>query len=168
MNALKIAAAALTLVAGVASATSYNLGTFNGPGTASFDSTVNPGGLFQDDYSFTLGQQSWVAASVTNVFFQFGLTEFNYISNFTVTLNGTPVPISTSVVGTNVLVQTAAGVTNLGAGSYVLSVAGVNNNAGTVSYGGNLAVTPVPEPESMALMLSGLVGVAYMRRRQKN
>lgn len=58
----------------------------------------------------------------------------------------------------------------LNAGSYSLVVKGVNSPE-QASYAGTLAVavTPVPEPKSYAMMLLGLAGVgAFMRRRRVN
>lgn len=57
---------------------------------------------------------------------------------------------------------------NLGVGSYQLFVGGTVLGTGGGSYGGNLNISPVPEPETYLMMLGGLlvVGIAATRRRQ--
>jgi hypothetical protein len=52
--------------------------------------------------------------------------------------------------------------TGLAAGDYFLTYAGV----GAGSYGGTLEVTPVPEPETYALMLAGLGMIGFMAARR--
>jgi len=55
----------------------------------------------------------------------------------------------------------------LNPGVYSLTISG---NAGTgASYGGNVVLTPIPEPETYALMLAGLgvVGFVAARRRPR-
>ncbi|XZG70899.1 PEP-CTERM sorting domain-containing protein [Chitinibacteraceae bacterium HSL-7] len=57
----------------------------------------------------------------------------------------------------------------LNAGSYVLSFVGITNNGGdTAAFLDNvsLAVAPVPEPSTYALMGLGLAGLVFSRRRK--
>lgn len=53
----------------------------------------------------------------------------------------------------------------LAPGGYTLTLTGVNS-AGGGSYAGTLAVTPVPEPTSLALLLGGLGVVGFVSRRR--
>lgn len=59
---------------------------------------------------------------------------------------------------------TPAGVV-LGAGSYTLTLTG-SNSSGIGSYGGNLAVSPVPEPQTLALMLAGVAVLGFVGKRR--
>ncbi len=57
---------------------------------------------------------------------------------------------------------------NLTAGSYYLQVGGyVVSNAGG-SFGANVNLTPVPEPETYAMMLGGLAVLGAMARRRQS
>lgn len=56
---------------------------------------------------------------------------------------------------------------SLAAGSYKLVISGVNSPA-AASYSGTFAVTPVPEPETYALMLAGLGAIGFVARRRRS
>lgn len=158
-----VAAAAFALV----SATSY--ATALGPlaPSASFSNTVT--GAFTDTWTFNLGSASVVAASLTNVEITFGSFKAGGITGFEAWLNGNQLfgPVSTTntppvIVTTQVL----AGGTSLPAGMYSLTVKGTGVTGGSASYGGNIVATPVPEPETYAMMLAGLVAVGFLARRR--
>jgi len=53
----------------------------------------------------------------------------------------------------------------LAPGAYTLSVIGLNSPA-VASYGGNIGVTAVPEPQTYALLLGGLIGMGFIARRR--
>lgn len=55
---------------------------------------------------------------------------------------------------------------SLGAGSYYYKVSGKVVTNGTYSLGSML--TPVPEPETYAMMLAGLVAVGFLAGRRRN
>lgn len=130
-------------------------------GSAGFSSTPAIGG-FTDIFTFTLTSPVVANASLTSVvngtqdvdFFSITLTGPSGIFSFA-SLNPDPV---------EVWALPASGA-SLAAGSYTLAVIGSNFGGGG-SYGGNIAVTPIPEPESYALMLAGLLIVGFLSRRR--
>lgn len=58
--------------------------------------------------------------------------------------------------------------TNLHSGSYALRVQGYVVSNGSGSFGGNVNITPVPEPETYGMMLFGLGALAMIARRKKH
>jgi hypothetical protein len=54
----------------------------------------------------------------------------------------------------------------LTSGDYTLVFAGFSTGKGT--FGGNVYATPVPEPETYAMMLAGLGALGFLARRRKN
>ena len=56
---------------------------------------------------------------------------------------------------------------NLGAGMYTLNVVGMSAGAGSV-YGGNISASPIPEPQTYALLLAGLGIVAFIGARRRD
>ena len=135
--------------------------TFAG-NTASFSSSVN--GTFTDVWTFTvLAPGASAASSITNISFAGagGIGSFAAVLA-AVSLTGTVLP------SPPVLVNVLSGFTGvLTPGPYSLVVSGIAG-AGA-SYGGNVVLTPIPEPETYALMLAGLaiVGGIAMRRRSQ-
>lgn len=156
--------------------TSSNTGSIDG-------SVVTSGGLsynFYDDHVFTMpGQSGALTASAVSV--SFGALQG--IDNLQVRFYETTNNLSTGNPGVPVFVGWQS-VTALGGGA-ALNVSTFNNplslNAGvqytleirglvfgpTASYGGNVNITPVPEPEGLALALAalGAVGLVASRRR---
>jgi hypothetical protein len=56
--------------------------------------------------------------------------------------------------------------TTIASHSYELRVGGTKDKAGA-SYAGNISVSPVPEPETYAMLLAGLGLVGFSARRRK-
>jgi len=133
--------------------------TFAG-NTASFSSSVS--GTFTDVWTFTvLAPGASAASSITNISFDGA----GGIGSFAAVLAAVPLA-STVLPSPPVLVNVLSGFTGvLTPGPYSLVVSGIAG-AGA-SYGGNVVLTPIPEPETYALMLAGLaiVGGIAMRRR---
>lgn len=138
--------------------------------SASFANTVT--GAFTDSWTFNLPTLSAVAASVTNVEVSFGSFTAGGIMGFEAWLNGTQLFGPTSIVGpvsgVTVKTQVLAGGTVLPAGMYSLMVKGSGITGASASYGGNIVATPVPEPETYAMMLAGLAAVGFLARRRRN
>ena len=123
------------------------------------------GNTFADKYTFTIsdsfGTEAYLSSISANSSTGLEITDF---SIRTATGN---------VVANGVQEQSGAidlwsiyGV-NLTPGSYFLQVGGfVVSNVGA-SYGANVNLTPVPEPETYAMMLAGLAGLGLMAKRRK-
>ena len=161
-----VAVAALAAFTSVG-ALAVNLGTI--PPTASFAKTV-AAGSFLDTWTFNLTTPSIVAASATNVAISFGAINVGAIGSFAALLNGVPLGLSSFAStnnGVTVHTQVLSGSTNLPAGMFNLTVSGVAA-AGGASYGGNIVAVPVPEPETLAMMLAGLGAVGFLARRRQN
>lgn len=136
--------------------------------SASFSNTVT--GAFTDVWTFNLGTASAVAASITNVEVSFASLTVGGITGFSAWLNGVLLVGPTSSVtagGVTVKTQVVAGGTVLPAGFYELKVSGTGITGSSASYGGNIVATPVPEPETYAMLLAGLGVVGFVARRRK-
>jgi PEP-CTERM motif len=129
--------------------------------TASFSATVS--GAFVDVWTFNVvAPGASAAVSATNIEFN-GAGGIAGLSGFLAL-----VPLTaTSVPSPPVVVNLLSGFTGLlGAGAYNLTISG---NAGVGgSYGGNVVLTPVPEPETYALMFAGLGIVGFVAARRRN
>lgn len=138
--------------------------------SASFSRTVSVG-YFEDLYNFDLSVPSIVAASATNVEITFGSFSFGGISGFAAMLNNQPLNLNSftsSNGGVTVKTSVLAGSTTLPAGTFLLKISGTAGPGGA-SYGGNIVATPVPEPESYAMLLAGLgvMGAIAVRRNKR-
>lgn len=75
--------------------------------------------------------------------------------------------IATGIMeGSNWLLSFAGGATP---GSYTLNIAGFKlNPLASASYAGNISISPVPEPETYAMLLAGLGLLGFSIRRRKS
>ena len=156
----------LTVLAALVAASISNAWAVGGPlvfvgNTASFSSSVS--GSFTDFWTFNVvAPGATAAASATNISFNGagGITSFaGLLSTVNLVASSTPSP--------PVVVNVLAGFTGvLTPGAYSLRISG---NAGPgASYGGNVVLTPIPEPGTYALMLAGLGVVGFMAARRRN
>lgn len=131
-------------------------------GSAAFSNTPVAGG-FADHLNFTLASASIFNGSITSVlngnqdvdFTSISLTGPSGVFLFNLLL-GDPVELWAAP---------ATGF-SLAAGSYMLTMIGTNS-AGVGSYAGNIAVTAVPEPETYALLLGGLLATGFILKRRR-
>ena len=121
-------------------------------------------GSFVDTLTFTLTTASFLTGSVTSVVSGNQDVDFTSIivsgpaGNFGFTMV-LPDPVEVwALPGSGAM---------LTAGNYILTLTGTNS-VGIGSYAGNLAVTAVPEPETLALMLAGIGAVGFIARRRKS
>lgn len=172
MKLSQIASAALmagfAVQAGAVAPGGVDLG--NVPPSVSFSATHT--GAFEDLWNFNLVTPSIVAASLTNVEVSFAGNAAGGINDFKAWLNGIELLSSSSTTNNppvSVKVQVLSGAGSFAAGTYQLKVTGSGVTGGSGSYGGNLVATPIPEPETYALMLAGLgvVGFVASRRRAR-
>ena len=130
--------------------------------SASFSSSVN--GAFTDFWTFSVvAPGASAAASATNIAFNGagGITSFAGLLS---TVNLT----SSATVNPPVVVNVLSGFTGtLAPGAYNLRISGTAGTGGA-SYGGNLVLTPIPEPETYALLLAGLGVVGFVAARRRN
>lgn len=134
-------------------------------GSTGFSSTPIAG-AFTEVFTFTLASSVVANSSVTAVVN--GSQDVDFSS---IVLSGPSGSFAFSMLlpdAVEVWALPAAGAM-LAPGAYSLTLMGVNS-AAQGSYGGNLAVSPVPavpEPETYALMLAGLGVLAFMARRNR-
>lgn len=112
------------------------------------------------NYSFTLDSST----NISNLFLSLRSTD---PADYVVTLAG-PTSASGSLAGSTINPANFT-FSSLADGAYVLSIIGTPSSSFGVSYGGSLtAVTAVPEPESLAMMLAGLGVAGTLLRRRKS
>ncbi|WP_157991582.1 FxDxF family PEP-CTERM protein [Caldimonas tepidiphila] len=132
-----------------------------------FFGNYSTGDAVDERFGFTVHAPSYVTASLIS-------NDLDTFSNFdftSVSLNGnnfTNLGNNTSVSGTEVE-SWALGRTRLDPGTYYLTVNGTVDGTNGGAFSGMINVSPVPEPETYALMLAGLGVVGFLaRRRQKS
>lgn len=131
---------------------------------------------FQDSYVFRIGQDAYGSTLTASL----GLGDLYGIDNLQLRLYGLTgpalLPVIGSLAGQPVQVITpwtgggsliTATFNGLGAGDYVLDIAGIASGSAGGSYVGQLNLAPVPLPAGMWLLISGLgaLGGARLRRR---
>ena len=133
--------------------------------SAFFGNTFKAAGEFMDTFTFTPAPTGMATGSITTI----GFTKSSNIDFTAATLNGEAFTLSGGGLGHNF------GFTGLipAAGSLIVKVWGIAapglaaGSAISGSYGGNVAVSPIPEPETYAMMMAGLGLVGFMARRRK-
>ena len=162
MKSLRYAMAAACVLAGTP-AWAANLGLVDlSSGSAAFSNTP-VAGVFTDSLTFNLTTPSLFNGSITSVLN--GNQDVDFTSIVLTGPGGTF--LFNLLLGDPVeLWAVPAAGFSLGAGSYTMTMTGTNS-AGIGSYAGNLAATPVPEPETYVLFLAGLMGMGFIARRRR-
>lgn len=165
MNLKSIAIAALLVSsAGVASAGNLlELGDITADGALFVSPSYAASEVIDDTWTFTLTGINDVSTLLSRNF----STPIGAISGFAATISGGSLAGFTSLqLDTNVTSQILSFGSVLGAGDYSVAISGLSQRRNT-AYTLSVDVTPVPEPETYALMLAGLGVVGFLARRRK-
>ncbi|MCE3604497.1 FxDxF family PEP-CTERM protein [Massilia sp. P8910] len=121
------------------------------------------GNTFVDNYKFTLAQAGDFAAGVLSITGNakngLDITAFNLIDSNGSLFGG-------KLLSTGATDQWSLSTASLSAGAYTIQVKGsiLSNSSGR--YSTNIALAPVPEPETYAMMLAGLGLLGFTARRR--
>ena len=177
IGAMLMASASVVCAATVSSAYTITLEGSDNLLTAGFKNTYTnlstgisnlTGKTFEDTITFTLPSYNSLAANVTST--------IKGVGGNGIKLTSLSLYEGASLVATGVASTSTTGISSLddllyegleSAGTYKLVVDGTFLGKGGGSYGGTVNVTPVPEPESWGLTVSGLVAVGLMVRRRR-
>ena len=119
--------------------------------------TVAAGSNFFDTFSFSLSGTSLVDATAFSFFGIRGGSAWSILD-----ASDNPVSGTYSLTA----MQPANAVLTLAAGNYAFAVTGQAQAAGG-KYGVSINVSPVPEPETYAMMLAGLAALGFLARRRQ-
>jgi hypothetical protein len=133
------------------------------------------GNTFSDVFTFNVGTPFDAAASVTSSYLNTPQTKDLLITGFslyrydpaTMAILGTAIAgINETGFGSNPTDSWSLSAYGLGSGYYALKVDGQVMGAGGGAFGGDLTISPVPEPQAWAMLLAGLglFGVAVSRK----
>ena len=158
-----IAAAALSVVAASSFADNGG-GALDLSSGSTFFGRTPTAPSFIDTYTFTVTGSSLLTGSVDSS--AIGDQDIDFTS--IMIMQGATTIATFANSGTDAQEHYTLGQTVLTAGSYSLVINGLQS-AAAASYGGNLAViaTPVPEPETYALLLAGLGVLGFVARRRR-
>lgn len=150
-----------------------DLGAISVSEPTSFNGFSAPG-FFGDIFTFTLPANSGSGYSVINFPLAVpGIGNYNtLLANFSLVSDRGEKGLSVD----DVILKTVVAVNDqkvgfsfdsTPAGSYYLAVTGFANGSLGGAYSGSISVTPVPEPETFAMLLAGLGVMGAIARRRK-
>jgi hypothetical protein len=134
------------------------------------------GSSFSDLFTFTVGSSFDSAASLTSSYLRSSTTKDLLITGFslykydplTMAMLGTPITgINNTAGGPSPTDSWSLSALGLTSGNYVLKVDGQVVGNGGGAFGGDLTISPVPEPATYGMLVAGLGLVGFMARRRK-
>jgi hypothetical protein len=168
IGAMLMASAALASAADLNKTFTVNLSSEYGILTGNFGNAFT-GNLknktFLDTYNFNFTGLSDLDAAVTSIAtstkLDLDITSFNLYAGNSLIASG--LSGSTGKIDLRTITETS-----LGGGQYSLQVGGKILGTLGGSYGGNINVSPVPEPETWGMMVAGIGALGFMARRRKS
>lgn len=133
----------------------YSIGNFFG--------NYTEGATVDDRFGFTVNEASWVSASVISSSLE-NASRFEF-SGASLDGNGFT-SLGPDTVDNTEVQSWALGRTRLDPGTYYLTVSGTATGSSGGAFSGMINVSPVPEPETYALMLAGLGVLGFLARRR--
>ena len=114
-------------------------------------------GVVTDKFSFSLGSGSTydVTNKVNGVGFTPGFAFYGLFDSANTSLGA-------------FTVNSGAHTVSLAAGDYYYTVFGASSTGGAYSIASAIVATPVPEPETYAMLLAGLGALGFLARRRQN
>ena len=155
---------AFSLYSSIAGATNVNLGTLAAGGNGPFYELETV--AFDDNYSFNFNFGPAFSSANVNIQFDDLLVGGHSIPNLAASLYDSGNNLISALAGNNAFNNIL-----LSNGSYYLNITGTPLPAADpngAEFGVHFEVTPVPEPETYALMLAGLGLIGLTARRRTN
>jgi hypothetical protein len=139
-------------------------GDYTGFITKDFGKSVS-GASFLDIYTFDVASTSTVGISFSSP--NNGSKNLTF-SSFGLYANGASTPLFSAPIQVGQFFDGSGITQNLTAGHYSFRIGGDVSGLKGGSYSGTVNVSPVPEPETWGMTLSGLAAVGLLARRRKN
>nr|WP_314544178.1 FxDxF family PEP-CTERM protein [uncultured Massilia sp.] len=167
IGAMLMASVTLAYAADVEHTTTIDLTSADGVYSGAFGAKFS-GGLkgktFLDTFLLNFAGASDLDAVVTSIAsgtkVDLDITSFSLYS-------GSKLIASSDVLSTGKLDLQTLIFPSLAAGSYALQIGGTVLGSSGGSYGGNINVSPVPEPETWGMMAGSLAVLGWLSRRRK-